>query len=134
MNLTIHIFSTNRDFYHKHTFYYSTILLPKHIFRNPSFCPIHRKESESVTTHARLIFPNLKCLICLMTLSLLNDSFNYHGVKCLMKGKFLQKNPTRCNSVSKLYYSIFKWSSTCFGRQTVHHQEPTTAQAASSFA
>ena len=27
----------------------------------------------------------------------------------------------------------FKWSSTCFGRHTVHHQEPRTAQAASGF-
>jgi len=28
----------------------------------------------------------------------------------------------------------FKWSSTCFGRHIAHHQEPKTAQAASSFA
>jgi len=28
----------------------------------------------------------------------------------------------------------FKWSSTCFGRHTAHHQEPKTAQAASGFA
>jgi len=28
----------------------------------------------------------------------------------------------------------FKWSSTCFGRHTAHHQEPKTAQAATSFA
>jgi hypothetical protein len=45
--------------------------------------------------------------------------------------QFLQKNPTRCNSVSKFYYSIFKWSSTCFGRHTAHPQEPKTALAAS---
>ena len=32
------------------------------------------------------------------------------------------------------YYSIFKLSSTCFGRHTSHHQEPKTAQAASGFA
>jgi hypothetical protein len=44
------------------------------------------------------------------------------------------ENPTRCNSVSKLYYSIFIWSSTCFGRHTAHHQEPKTALAASGFA
>jgi hypothetical protein len=31
------------------------------------------------------------------------------------------------------YYSIFIWSSTCFGRHTVHHQEPKTALAASGF-
>jgi len=28
----------------------------------------------------------------------------------------------------------FIWSSTCFGRHTAHHQEPKTAQEASSFA
>jgi hypothetical protein len=45
------------------------------------------------------------------------------------------KTPTRCNSVSKLLlFLIFKWSSTCFGWHTVHHQEPKTAQAAAGFA
>jgi hypothetical protein len=34
---------------------------------------------------------------------------------------FLKKNPTRWNNVSTFYYSIFIWSSTCFGRHTVHH-------------
>jgi hypothetical protein len=34
----------------------------------------------------------------------------------------------------KIYYSIFIWSSTCFGRHTAHHQEPKTALAASGFA
>jgi hypothetical protein len=33
----------------------------------------------------------------------------------------------------KIYYSIFIWSSTCFGRYTAHHQEPKTALAASGF-
>ena len=28
---------------------------------------------------------------------------------------FIKKNPTRCNNVSKFYYSIFIWSSKCFG-------------------
>jgi hypothetical protein len=32
-----------------------------------------------------------------------------------------EKNPTRCNNVSKCYYSIFMWSSTCFGQHTAHH-------------
>ena len=45
----------------------------------------------------------------------------------------IKKNSTRCNNVSKFYYSIFIWSSTCFGRHTVHHQEPKTALAASGF-
>ena len=34
----------------------------------------------------------------------------------------------------KIYYSIFIWSTTCFGRHTAHHQEPKTALAASGFA
>ena len=47
--------------------------------------------------------------------------------------QFIQKNPTRWNSVSK-FYLIFIWSSTCFGRHTAHHQEPKTALAVSGFA
>jgi len=35
-----------------------------------------------------------------------------------------KKNPTRCNNVSKFYYSVLIWSSACFGRHTAHHQEP----------
>ena len=34
----------------------------------------------------------------------------------------------------KIYYSIFIWSSTCFGRHTAHHRELKTAPAASGFA
>jgi hypothetical protein len=37
--------------------------------------------------------------------------------------KFVQKNPTKCNSLPK-FYSIFKWSLTCFWRHTSHHMEP----------
>jgi len=33
----------------------------------------------------------------------------------------------------KIYYSMFIWSSTCFGRHTAHHQELKTALAASGF-
>jgi len=47
--------------------------------------------------------------------------------------RFIKKNPTICNNVSKFYYSIIMWSSTCFGRHTAHHQEPKTALAASGF-
>jgi len=47
--------------------------------------------------------------------------------------KFIKKNPTRCNDVSKPYYSIFIWCSTCFGQHTAHRQEPKTALTASSF-
>jgi hypothetical protein len=34
----------------------------------------------------------------------------------------------------KMYYSMFIWSSTCFGRHTAHHRELKTALAASAFA
>jgi hypothetical protein len=36
-------------------------------------------------------------------------------------------------NVSKFYYTIFTWSSTCFGRHTARHQDPKTALAASGF-
>jgi len=49
-------------------------------------------------------------------------------------GIFIKKDPTRCNNVSKFYYSTFTWSSTCFGRHIAHHQEPNTALATSGFA
>jgi len=47
--------------------------------------------------------------------------------------QFLQKNATRHNSYQDFITPYFKWSSTCFGRHTAHHQEPKTAQAASGF-
>jgi len=47
--------------------------------------------------------------------------------------QFTNKNQTRCNNVSKCYYSIIIRSSTCFGRHTAHHQEPKSALAASGF-
>ena len=53
-------------------------------------------------------------------------------VPCIIV-QFIKKNPTRCNNVSKFYYSIFIWSSKCFGRHTAHHQEPKTALAVSGF-
>jgi hypothetical protein len=34
----------------------------------------------------------------------------------------------------KIYYSMFIWSSTCFGRHTAHHQELKTTLASSGFA
>jgi hypothetical protein len=50
-----------------------------------------------------------------------------------LTGVIHKEYPTRCNSVSKIYF-IFIWSSTCFGWHTTHHQEPKTALAASGFA
>jgi hypothetical protein len=39
-----------------------------------------------------------------------------------------KENQTRCNSISKFYF-VFMWSSTCFRRHTVHHQEPKTTSS-----
>jgi len=44
------------------------------------------------------------------------------------------KKSNKMQQCIKIYYSIFIWSSTCFGRHTAHHQEPKTALAASGFA
>jgi len=44
------------------------------------------------------------------------------------------KKSNKMQQCIKIYYSIFMWSSTCFGRHTAHHQEPKTALAASGFA
>jgi hypothetical protein len=49
-------------------------------------------------------------------------------------GKPRRHRETKKTNVSKFYYSIFIWSSTCFGRHTAHHQEPKSALAASGFA
>jgi len=57
---------------------------------------------------------------------------NIHAAESSLSQK-KKKNPTRCNTVSKFYYSIFIRSSTCFGRHTTHHQEPKTALAVSGF-
>jgi hypothetical protein len=65
---------------------------------------------------------NLHCLRLLNCASVL---IQYCGIH--------KENPTRCNNVSTFYYSIFIWSSTCFGRHTAHHQEPKNALAASGF-
>jgi len=47
--------------------------------------------------------------------------------------KFIKKNSSRCNNVSRFYSSTFIWSSTCFGCHTAYHQEPKTALATSGF-
>jgi hypothetical protein len=52
----------------------------------------------------------------------------------VLKQIFAEKNPIRCNSLSKFIIPYFKLSSTRFGRHTAQHQEPKTAQAASGFA
>jgi hypothetical protein len=44
------------------------------------------------------------------------------------------KKSNKMQQCIKIYYFIFIWSSTCFGRHTAHHREPKTALAASGFA
>jgi hypothetical protein len=73
------------------------------------------------------------------TNAVLQESKMYCDLVCRIKGKtqtegsIQKENPTRCNIVPKFCYSIFIWSSTCFGRHTAHHQELNTALAASGF-
>jgi len=57
-------------------------------------------------------------------LSMIETHINMMFVDPCIIVKFIKKNPTRCNNVSKFYYSIFIRRSTCFGRHTSHHQEP----------
>jgi len=47
---------------------------------------------------------------------------------------FHKEKSSKMQQLIKIYYSIFIWSSTCFGRHTAHHQEPKTALVASGYA
>jgi hypothetical protein len=83
---------------------------------------------------ARVTFRNIQRLLRQFTV---NDILYFCIVKVFChhswKNEFIKKNQTRCNNVSKCYYSILIWSSTSFGRHSAHHQEPKTALAASGF-
>jgi len=48
--------------------------------------------------------------------------------------QFIQEIANKIQQCIKIYYSVFIWSSTCFGRHIAHHQELKTALAASGFA
>jgi len=90
----------------------------------------HRLAAVSLRKPAYWI-PNIMTQITLFLSWLIRHKLDVRGSAQL--SKFIKKNPTRCKNVSKFYYSTFKWSSTCFGRHTAHHQEPKTALAASGF-
>ena len=45
-----------------------------------------------------------------------------------------QRKSNKMKQCTNIFYFIFIWSSTCFGRHTAHHQEPKTALAACGFA
>jgi len=47
--------------------------------------------------------------------------------------QFIQKNPTSLQQFIRIYFSMFMWSSTCFGRHASHHKESKTALATSGF-
>jgi len=51
-----------------------------------------------------------------------------------LEGHNSYRKSNKMQQCIKIYYSIFIWSSTCFGRHTAHHQEPKIALAASGFA
>ena len=47
--------------------------------------------------------------------------------------KIHKEKSNKMQKYIQILYSIFLWSSTCFGRHIAHHQEPKTALAASRF-
>jgi hypothetical protein len=49
----------------------------------------------------------------------------------MIKNAIHTEKSNKMQQYIKIYYSIFIWSSTYFGPNTVHHQEPKTALAAS---
>jgi hypothetical protein len=63
----------------------------------------------------------------------LRQAINFTFVDPCIIVQFIKKNPTRCNNVSKFYYSVFIWSSTCFGWHIAHYQEPKTTLVTSDF-
>ena len=88
--------------------------------------------SYNIAETRHLMQPTKITYVC----SAIHIKYRNHSVNLMFMDpciivKFIKKNPTRCNNVSKFYYFIFIWSSTCFGRNTAHHQEPKTALAAS---
>jgi len=78
-------------------------------------------------------FQSLKSTALLVLCIYLKYGSNLMFVDPCIVVQFMKKNPTKCNNVSKCYYSLFIWSSTCFGQHAAHHQEPKTALAASGF-
>jgi len=91
-----------------------------------SFISCHIKECSNVSAKNKNWFSvgnNLVILVVTKWAVHLATCHNLMFVDLRVIVKFMKKNPTRCNNVSKLYYSLFIWSSTCFVRHTAHHQE-----------
>jgi hypothetical protein len=98
-----------------------------------------RKIQQDATIYKNFIIPHLYAFQhvsgdtppIIKSLKLHWQPLGFHTWKVVGRGQ--RKNPTRCNNVSKFYYSLFILISTCFGRHTAHHQKPKTALAASGF-
>jgi hypothetical protein len=112
------------------------------IFSPPVFqlqfgCIWERFSTQLCTVYTTAYFGNIcsHSVPCHINVSTVKYQANGHSLTfvdpCIIV-QFIKKNPTRCNNVSKFYYSVFVCS-TCFGRHTAHHQEPKTALAASGF-
>jgi hypothetical protein len=67
----------------------------------------------------------------------LNDVYLGRGVFAKPNhtyNSYSEKSNKMQQCIEILLFLIFKWSSTCFGQHTAHHQEPKNEQAASGFA
>jgi len=51
-----------------------------------------------------------------------------------IKAKIHTERPNKMQKCIKIYYTIFIWIPTCFGRHTAHHQKSKTALTHSGFA
>jgi hypothetical protein len=58
------------------------------------------------------------------------DHWSFEGLRTNTLRIHIEKS-NKMQECIKIYYSIFIWSSTCFGQHTAHHQEPKTELAAS---
>jgi len=99
--------------------------------------PVHR--SDNLTTFMCRLSWNLGASTCwnprVLSRPIMRFFFFFNIYQFDVRGSVHHStiHEERCNNVSKFYYSVFIWSSTCFGRHTAHHQEPKTALAASGF-
>ena len=83
-----------------------------------------------------IVYPDLHVyFVCSCDDSFCNMvTLQHHDVRGSVLHSTIHKDKSnQMQQLSKFYYSIFIWSSTCFGRHAAHHQEPKTALAASGF-
>jgi hypothetical protein len=105
-----------------------------HLYANFLFCP------AQFNADAPSVKPT-KCLQTRLTLALPYGERDKQCSQCKLQTHIDVRGSVhhsiihkeKSNNMSKFYYSIFVWSSTCFGRHAILHQEPKTALAASGF-